>query len=89
MPTAPEVARWMQRKIREDRILYQRDAAEAIRQQFGEEFVYINENGNPAIREDILAEFRQLTEQSVVWEHGMLRWRKRRPDDPRGVRQVD
>jgi hypothetical protein len=79
----------MQRKIREERILNHRDAVEGIRQHFGDEFIYINKNGNPAIREDVLQEFRHITEQSVVWELGMLRWRKRREDDPRGVRQVD
>ena len=89
MHTAAEVARWMQRKTREDQVLNHRDAVKGIRQHFGDEFIYINRNGNPAIREDVLEEFRRMTQQSVVWELGMLRWRKRRPDDPRGVRQVD
>ena len=74
MPTVVDVAQWMQRKISEDGMLYHRDAVQGIKDQFGDEFIYIKKTGNAAIYEDVLVEFRQLTEQSVVWEADQLRW---------------
>jgi len=89
MATVADFARWMQQKISDDGMLYHRDAVQGIRDQFGEEFIYIKKSGNPAIYEDVLEEFRQLTEHSVVWEPGQLRWREAKPGDPRGLRQAD
>ena len=89
MTTALEVAKWMRMKIRREGPLRHKDAVEEITKRFGDEFIYINENGNPAIREDVLVAFRELTKYTVVWEQLMLRWRKRRPGDPPGVRQAD
>jgi len=89
LTTALEVAKWMRIKRHKEGILRHKDAVEGITTRFGDEFIYINKDGNPAIREDVLAEFRGLTKHSVVWEKSMLRWRKRRRGDPPGVRQVD
>jgi hypothetical protein len=89
MATAQEVARWMQRKIYREKALAHSDAVEGITKHFGDDFIYINKLGNPAIREDVLDEFRELTRYSVVWESSMLRWRKRRPGDPPDAPQAD
>jgi len=68
--------------------LDQQDAVSMIRTEFGEEFLYENANGNLAIDKRVLAEFRRLTKDTVVWEKSGY-WRKRTPRDPVGRRQAD
>jgi hypothetical protein len=89
MPTAADVARWMVQEVERDGMLYQDEAAATIADKFGEEFTYENDNGNIAIRRDVLAEFRTLTQETVVWERGERLWRKREKFDDKGKRQAD
>jgi hypothetical protein len=82
-PSASDVARWMRDEIHRERELYQEEAAYHIQETFGEDFVYINENGNLAIDKAVLREFRKLTERSVVWVRSERYWRFRESyDDP-------
>ena len=64
--------------------LYQDDAAYRIAEKFGNDFVYINDNGNLAIGKPVLREFRKLTEGVAVWERSERRWRRRLPSDLSG-----
>jgi hypothetical protein len=83
MPTAQEIAHWMLDELTRGGELYQETAVSQIALKFGYEFTYDNENGNLAIRRDILAAFRILTENSVVWDRENRLWRKRdSTDDP-------
>jgi hypothetical protein len=74
-------------KLRTRKELYQQDAASEIKRTFGADFVYVNRNGNLAIRKDVLEAFRRLTEKTVVWHKVYRIWRHRRDSDPPG-RQV-
>ena len=60
-----DVAKWMEEEVRKKRELYQEVAAWHIKNYFGDDFVYINVNGNLAIDKKVLAEFRKLTEKAV------------------------
>lgn len=82
MTTPKEVADWILAKLPESALLYQERVARGIRQDFGEEFVYRNKQGNWGIRKDVLEEFRKLTPNDVVWSRSQQAWRRRRPDDP-------
>jgi hypothetical protein len=84
--SAAEVANWMNDRLRDHGSLYQSTAALGIRRRFGPEHVYLNQNRNPAISREVLAEFRLLT-PDVVWERRRRLWRLRRPNDSSG-RQV-
>lgn len=76
MPYEPQdVARWMKAELDDNDVLYQDEAVEKIADDFGEEFVYINDNGNLAIERDVLEAFRELTAPDVVWERGDQYWR--------------
>ncbi|WP_404999754.1 DUF6953 family protein, partial [Escherichia coli] len=43
--------------------------------QFGDTFVYLNANGNLSIDKKVLAKFRKLTNDTVIWERGEKAWR--------------
>ncbi|MWA01337.1 hypothetical protein F8568_013270 [Actinomadura sp. LD22] len=81
--TPEDIARWMLKRIENGEELYQQDVVYEISQKFGEKFVYDNERGNPAIDKKVLKAFREVSEDTVVWEKGMRMWRKREVyDDP-------
>lgn len=90
MVDAETVAKWMVDQLnRGDGVLYQDDAAATIEKRFGEKFLYVNDSGGISIGKKVLAEFRALTEKTVVWDRGERAWRKReRYDDPNS-RQTD
>lgn len=76
-------AQWMKAEFDRDGILYQDVAASGILNQFGEEGVYINANGNYAINKSVLSEFRKITQKDAIWVRSERYWRKREDyDDP-------
>lgn len=81
------VATWMQGEIEREGDLYQDVAVVEIGNKFGNEFTYENESGNLAISRSVLAAFRKLTNDTVVWERGERRWRKRESSDDPGRQQ--
>jgi hypothetical protein len=86
-PSPESVARWMLAEVERDGELYQETAVYEIERKFGREFVYENENGNPAIGKDILKAFRKISEGSLIWERGGRFWRKRNEHDGPGRQQ--
>jgi hypothetical protein len=78
---AHKVAEWMLKelkrmgKLRQDTVVYE------IAEKFGSRFTYDNEDGNLAIRIDVLASFGVLTKDSVVWVEEDRYWRMRTPGD--------
>jgi hypothetical protein len=85
--TPEAIAQWMAGELERDGFLRQRYAAYEIIERFGAEFTYVNRNGNPAIDKEVLAAFREMTAESVIWIGGRVRgWRKREPGDPPGRR---
>ena len=83
------VAEWMIQRLEEEKVLYQDEAVSEIVSRFGAQFTYINRNGNMAINREVLAEFRTLTGDQVVWQRDQRMWRCRQPSDPAGKRGVD
>lgn len=89
MTTAIEVAEWMLEQFNNSQWLYQETIVYKIRAQFGQEFVYMNQNGNLAINKDVLKHFRKLTEGHAIWERGQRAWRHLRQGETYKGRQVD
>jgi hypothetical protein len=85
--TPTDVAIWMLSELKRDGTLYQEVAASEIEKRFGQAFTPINENGNYSIRRDVLAAFRKLTDNTVIWERGERMWRKRQGYDSPGRQQ--
>jgi hypothetical protein len=53
---------------------YQEVLVREVDDHFGSEWVYLNENGNPAISERVLAEFRKLHDRSIEWDRSERAW---------------
>ena len=86
--TAHEVAIWMFEEVKRKGELHQADVVGEIESKFGKQFTYANENGNPAIDKKVLAAFRKLSKDSVVWEREDRYWRLRKTDDTPGRQQL-
>lgn len=84
--TAGQVAAWMLEQV-QGRPLYQDEAVWTIEKQFGSQFTYNNNNGNLAIDEGVLEEFRTLSGDDIVWERGEKLWRMRTAHDAKGRQQ--
>lgn len=78
-----QAARWMLDAVGRSGYLHQSDAASEVA-RFGEALIYTNENGNPAIDRKVLAEFRRICEDSVVWSRSERAWRLRDDGDEPG-----
>jgi hypothetical protein len=81
---ADAAAKWMLDELKKQNgVLYQDDAASQIADQFGDSFIYENESGGVCIDKQVLAAFRKVTGDSVVWISGERLWRLREQgDDP-------
>lgn len=75
MATPKAIAEWMVEELKQETILSQEVVAHEISMLFGEEFTYTDANGNLAVDERVLREFRKLTENRVVAIGGERVWR--------------
>jgi hypothetical protein len=85
--TPEEVGRWMAGWLQQNGRLYQRKAAREIAERFGDEFTYVNDNGNLAIDKRVLKAFREAPGGPPVWVRRGLYWRTRTDDDAPGRKQ--
>lgn len=73
----PELlARWMLEEVEAVGLLYQAEVIEYLRAKYGNAGTYLNSKGNLAIAKPILAAFKQLTGETVVWIRTARYWRK-------------
>ena len=68
------VAEWMVSEIRNKGILRQEEAIAHIRTNFGEQFVFRNENGNESIEKEVKKAFRKLHAGKVAWDRDAFFW---------------
>jgi hypothetical protein len=74
MTTPKTVAEWMLNELKRETILCHEVVVQEISMQFGEEFTYTNANGDLAIDERVLREFRDLTKDMNVTVKGERFW---------------
>lgn len=72
--TTYDVAEWMIKEVRFSGILYQQDAVHYILTNFGEEFIYVNENGNQSISKDVKKIFKKLHSGRAAWDRDGFFW---------------
>jgi hypothetical protein len=72
--TANEVAEWMFSELQSSGILHQSHAVAYITSNFGESFIYVNENGNQSISKDVKKAFKKLHGGRAAWERDGFFW---------------
>lgn len=72
--SANEVAEWMFNELKNAGILHQKDAVDYIQSNFGEQFIFINENGNETIDKEVKKAFRKLHGGKAAWERDGFFW---------------
>ncbi|WP_376699891.1 DUF6953 family protein [Burkholderia cepacia] len=84
MMTAADVVRWMLGELERDGCLYQDDVVDYLVKAKREDLATENADGNLVVGKQVLAEFRKLTETTVVWVKPDRYWRYRVPEDEPG-----
>lgn len=72
--SANEIAEWMLGELKSAGILRQSDAVAYIISNFGESFIYVNENGNQAISKEVKKAFKKLHGGRAAWERDGFFW---------------
>ena len=71
------VAEFMINEILEKGYVYQEYLVHDIQEKFGEEYVYVNENGNVAISKKVLNELKKLKDvNGIEWDRSDKSWVK-------------
>lgn len=78
---ASEIADWMQDKLTKEDCLYQEDVVDYLVKLGREEFLVENSDGNLSLAKNVLAAFRKLNDESVVWVKSGKYWRFRVAED--------
>jgi hypothetical protein len=85
--TPADVAQWMLTVIQEQGELTQNNAYYQINKQFGTGFTTVTNSGSPSIKTSVLTAFKKISDDSVIWERGDKKWRKREFYDAPGRQQ--
>lgn len=72
--TAQQVAEWMVEEIRFKGNLYQTNAIEYVKTNFGEQFVFVNDNGNASLSKEVKKAFRKLHGGRIAWDRDSFMW---------------
>jgi hypothetical protein len=72
--TAQAVAEWMVQETRFKGMLHQSDAIDYVKAHFGDEFVFVNENGKASLAKDVKKAFRKLHGGRVAWDRDGFFW---------------
>lgn len=72
--TAQEVAEWMVKEIRFTGTLHQTAAIKYVKENFGEQFVFVNENGNASLSKEVKKAFRKLHGGRIAWDRDGFLW---------------
>lgn len=72
--SAEQVAEWMLNEVKSSGKLVQTDAVSYIMTNFGEPFIYVNENGNPSISKDAKKAFKKLHAGKAAWDREGFFW---------------
>lgn len=72
--TAHEIADWMLKKLQFAGILRQEEAVAYIKENYGEQFIYTNENGNESIDKEVKKQFKKLHKGRAAWDRDGFFW---------------
>lgn len=76
-PTPAEIAAYLLERINAEGTVYQSDFVHDVSARFGEKFVFINDNGNPAVVPSVYRVFRKIKAENpreVQWDRWDFSW---------------
>lgn len=82
--TPQTIAAWMLSQIEREGCIYQDDVVDYLVKNDQELLLTENADGNQVVSKPVLAEFRKLTETTVVWVKPERYWRWRVAEDEPG-----
>lgn len=68
------IAQWMVDEIRDKGSLRQEDAIAYVRSQYGEAYVFVNEQGNVSLEKEVKKAFRKLHRGRIAWDRDGFFW---------------
>ncbi|WP_168120051.1 hypothetical protein [Paenibacillus sp. HB172176] len=69
-----EIADWMFNELRSAGMLYQEAAVAHIRAEYGNEYLYENENGKISIDKEVKKAFKKLHGGKAAWDRDAFFW---------------
>ncbi|WP_438349529.1 DUF6953 family protein [Paenibacillus sp. FA6] len=72
--SAEQVAEWMFTEVKASGKLVQTEAVTHIIEHFGEQFIYVNDNGNQSISKDVKKVFKKLHAGKAAWDRDGFFW---------------
>jgi uncharacterized protein DUF6953 len=72
-----DVAEWMYEQVNQKAVLWQAYAVVEIADRFGKSFIDNDKSGEPVVSQMVLAEFRRLSGDAVIWDEDLAQWRLR------------
>ena len=86
--TPQDLAQWMYARLQDQRCVYQDESVDkALYGGGGADLYRINDDGNIVLAKDVLAAFRKLDDDTVVWVKPDRYWRWRCSTDKPGREQ--
>jgi hypothetical protein len=71
---AEEVAEWMFKELKFAGVLYQEEAVNYIKSNYGERFIYLNDQGHSSIDKDVKKAFKKLHGGKAAWDRDAFYW---------------
>ncbi|TVY11740.1 DUF6953 family protein [Paenibacillus cremeus] len=71
---AAEIAEWMVKEVKFRGILYQTEVIDHILANYGEAYIYVNENGNQSIDKEVKKRFKKLHGGKAAWDRDGFFW---------------
>ncbi|WP_442956093.1 DUF6953 family protein [Paenibacillus sp. MMO-177] len=72
--TEQQIAEWMVNEIKFRGMLRQEEAIEHVKQHFGEQYIFVNENGNASLEKEVKKAFRKLHKGRIAWDRDGFFW---------------
>ncbi|SDS64906.1 hypothetical protein SAMN05444162_1937 [Paenibacillaceae bacterium GAS479] len=69
-----KIAQWMVDEIRDKSILRQGDAIAHVRSHYGDQYVFVNEQGNASLEKEVKKAFRKLHRGRIAWDRDGFFW---------------
>lgn len=72
--TEQRIAEWMVNEIKFRGMLRQEEAIEHVKQHFGEQYIFVNENGNASLEKEVKKAFRKQHRGRIAWDRDGFFW---------------